>query len=484
MMKCRSKAALIADTLNSLSSFLNSEHLLPHARILNNSFSRTRKLPLSSTMFFSLFRHGSTISEDIDFIFQKMSAPPSKNAVLHRQSILNHDVWKAVLKKQISLFYGAGLAQNRYKGYLLVAIDGSKVMLPESPALNQIFGGPLNKACRTKEELITPSAHISAAYDPLNCQILDFIMEPYNVSEIPMMREHLDRLLPFLEGKKVLIMADRYYGSVELFRWCALHGFDFLVRAKNNFFKDLRGEIPEAIQDARFTVTLNKPWIKRIKDPEIRQSFQEDPDVLLRLVRNDYSYQQEDTAVRKKDKKRYKVYKHVDVHAEYFTSLPAGKFSREEILSLYHDKRWDVETCYDRLKNDVKLNQVHSRNPILIRNQFFAKVIFSNIAGILFNAANDRIDSPKHLPNYKKIIQILYSFTIAEKIMKEKIRSTAINRIIKEAIRNKILIRKGRHVRRWGRFMISIPTKKYRIGGRSNPKVHASRYGGYVTTNH
>ncbi len=174
MMKCRSKAALIADTLNSLSSFLNSEHLLPHARILNNSFSRTRKLPLSSTMFFSLFRHGSTISEDIDFIFQKMSAPPSKNAVLHRQSILNHDVWKAVLKKQISLFYGAGLAQNRYKGYLLVAIDGSKVMLPESPALNQIFGGPLNKACRTKEELIAPSAHISAAYDPLNCQILDF----------------------------------------------------------------------------------------------------------------------------------------------------------------------------------------------------------------------------------------------------------------------------------------------------------------------
>lgn len=385
---------------------------------------------MDTILFFDIFRHGATVSEDLDFFFQSSDAPPSKNAVLHRQSILNYDLWPKILRKQRELFYDSGILENRYKDYLLIAVDGSKVSLPESAALNQIFGGPLNRACPVKEKLITPQMHISTAFDPLNHQILDCVVRPYNASEIPMMMEHFERLLPFLKGKKILIMADRYYGSVEFFRWCELHGFKYLVRAKSNFFKDLRADIPEIVQDSELTVSLNTIWVRRIKNPAVQKSFQQDPKMGIRLVRNDFSFLQEERRIRKSDQTPYKTYKPVEVHAEYFTNLPSEEFSREEIIDLYHSKRWDIETNYDRLKNDLKLEQLHSRNPILIQNQIYAKIVFSNLAGAIYTLANEKLNSTKYLSNYRKIVQMLYSFISLEKIMKGKVNSSLIKKLI------------------------------------------------------
>ena len=70
-------------------------------------------------------------------------------------------------------------------------------------------------------------------------------MKPHNSSEIPIMFEQLDQLFSFIQGKKVIFLADRYYGNADFFLWCEKNGFSYIVRAKSNFYKDQRALIEE-----------------------------------------------------------------------------------------------------------------------------------------------------------------------------------------------------------------------------------------------
>ena len=478
-----SKAVVaLASSLNALAARFDDADIAEKARIISSSFTRNRKIPLPHLLEFEMFRSGNTVGQDLDFFFQKSNQTPSNNAMLHREAVLNYDVWQPLFQCWRDRVYGKGLLDQKIKGYFLLAVDGSKVELPPSLALNHVFGGSLNRTVRTVENIQTPLAHISAFFDPLNQQVLDFIVEPYNVSEIPMMMDHLERQLPFLEGKKVIITGDRYYGSVEFFRWCEMHGFNYLVRAKSNFFKDIRAEIPDDVLDTDITVTLNKPWIKRLKNDAVKKSFEKDPSIDVRLVRNDYHYQETCREISRRTSEPYTAVTDKEVHVEYFTNLPKEVFTLEEVVSIYHDKRWDIETYYGRLKNDLKLPMFHSANPILIINQMMGKVLLSNIAGAIYTLAAAEIKDDEHIPNYQRILQRLLSFSFLEAFLKKKISGKIIESIRNLAVKAKNMVRKDRHVKRWNRFMKSIPRKKYRIGGRSNPKVQPCRFGGFITT--
>lgn len=482
MTKNRSKALLAARAFNSFSRFLQNTDRLCGAKILCSSFTRNRKLPLDCLLPFLIFRTGKTISEELDFFFQNCSDPPSSQALVKRESILNYDVWQEILEEQRRQFYDSGLLTRTCKDYQIIAIDGSRVILPPSPALNQVFGGALNQHTPTKEEILTPVAHHSAAYDPLNHQVLDYIAAPYNTSEIPMMFNHLDRLQPWLSGKKVLFLMDRYYGSVEFFKWCEKHGFDYLIRAKSNFFKEQRAAVPEHQKDAFLEIELNKVWLKRLKREDVKTYACENPTVHVRLVKNDYQYTECERKESKKEKGKFYIHeREVEVHGEYFTSLSASVFSREEIVEIYHTLRWDIETYFDTLKNDLELERFHTANPIAIMNQTMGKVVFSNLVGLLQAAAVEELDDEEYIPNLRRIIQNLHSSQFINMFLKGRIKKKDIHRIVLLSLKTKSKVRKDRHYKRWNRFMKKIPQKKFRIGGRSNPKVVKSQNGGYVT---
>ena len=154
-----------------------------------------------------------------------------------------------------------------------------------------------------------------------------------------------------------------------------------------------------------------------------------------------------------------------EVHVEYFTNLPGEVFTREEVVSIYHEKRWDIETYYGRLKNDMKLGMVHSANPILIINQMMGKVLLSNIAGAIYALAAAEIKDDEHIPNYKRILQKLHTFSFLEAFLKKKISEEIIEGIKKLAVKAKNMVRKGRHVKRWKRFSKSIPQKNIGLEG-------------------
>lgn len=113
----------------------------------------------------------------------------------------------------------------------------------------------------------------------------------------------------------------------------------------------------------------------------------------------------------------------------------------------------------------MKLGMVHSANPILIINQMMGKVLLSNIAGAIYALAAAEIKDDEHIPNYKRILQKLHTFSFLEAFLKKKISEEIIEGIKKLAVKAKNMVRKGRHVKRWKRFLKSIPQKNIGLEG-------------------
>ena len=196
-------------------------------------------------------------------------------------NLLNFDVWDEILKRFRKEIYSS-MTLYTLKNYIVIAFDGSFANLPPHDAVKQWFGGHMTKKMKI-EDIVKPQTKISMAYDVINKLILDFSIGHYRKSEISMMFEHLEKLLPVLKGRKVIFLADRYYGSAEFFKFCEMYDFKYIVRAKKNFFKKLIAEHGKE-NDFEIDIEFDRAWMKRIKHCNIREAIENDPHLRIRVI--------------------------------------------------------------------------------------------------------------------------------------------------------------------------------------------------------
>lgn len=466
---------LAQQALSVLSDIINDSLLIENAQILHGSFTRKRKISLDNLLSYLIFRNHNVLSEDLVSYFGAMGDfdIPTRQAMIKRMSILNYDVWDSIMDRFRNEIYNE-LSLLNIKDYIIVAVDGSFLDLPSHIVLNHCFGGHQTSKIKI-EDIKKPQAKVSMIYDVLNKIILDFSISHYRTSEIPLLFEHLKKLQEFFSDKKLILLADRYYGSAELFRYCEMYNIKYIVRAKKNFFKHYiekyKGE-----KDFHINIRFDKAWIRRIKDDEIRKSIIENPEMDIRVIRGAYTY------IEKNKKKE----REVTVETQYFTNLD-DEFDVSNIVDLYHHERWNVENAYDILKNGLDIEQYNTHNPISIINETMGKVIFYNIEQIIFTESRKRIKQNgeckyEYIPNNKYIINLLHHNDFIVNFKRQS-ADEIIDKIIAAGSKEKIPIRKGRHYKRWNKFLKSIPKTKHRIDGRRNPPV-AKGKAGFVTTNH
>lgn len=223
---------LAQQAISVLSGIINDESLINDAQILPASFTRKRKITLDNLLSYLIFRNHNVLSEDLVSYFETMGDfdIPTRQAVIKRMSILNYDVWYSIMDRFRNEIYNE-LPLVNIKDYVIVAVDGSFLDLPSHIALNHCFGGHQTSKIKI-EDIKKPQAKVSMIYDVLNRVILDFSVSHYRTSEIPLLFEHLKRLKEFFGNRKIILLADRYYGSAELFRYCEMHHIKYIIRAK------------------------------------------------------------------------------------------------------------------------------------------------------------------------------------------------------------------------------------------------------------
>ena len=466
---------LAQQAISVLSGIIHDKSLVGNAQILHGSFTRKRKISLDDLLGYLIFRNHNVLSEDLVSYFGALGNfdIPTRQAMIKRISILNYDVWDSIMDRFRNEIYNE-LPLLNIKDYIIVAVDGSFLDLPPHIVLNHCFGGHQTSKMKI-EDIKKPQAKVSMIYDVLNRVILDFSISHYRTSEIPLLFEHLKKLQEFFRHKKIILLADRYYGSAELFRYCEKHHIKYIVRAKKNFFKHYIEKHKEE-KDFHIHIKFDKAWIRRIKDDEIRTSIIENPEMDIRVIKGTYSY------IEKNKKKE----REITVETQYFTNLD-DEFDLSNIGDLYHHERWNVEGAYDVLKNNLDIEQYNTHHPIGIINETMGKVIFYNMEQIIFTESRKRIrqnDKCKYeyIPNNRHIINLLHHNNFMTSFKKQS-ADEILDKIIAAGSKEKIPVRKGRHYKRWNKFLKSIPRTKHRIDGRRNPPVAKGKTG-FVTTNH
>ena len=113
-----------------------------------------------------------------------------------------------------------------------------------------------------------------------------------------------------------------------------------------------------------------------------------------------------------------------------------------------------------------------------------AKIIFANIENLVRSAAEDKNCRPEeHLVNNKHVIELCRSSWFIRSFFRERLSAEKLKELVAECARVRVMIREGRHYKRWDKFRTTIRQPHHRIDGRKNLPLQITKTG-FATCNH
>lgn len=318
-----------------LHDLICSFDFLEFARTDRRHFSRPGGSKLPFPAFFSYLLYGrkystySKIARFLDLISSEYLLV-SKQAISKRRNFIKAEAIQKVLDVFTQKFYDS-VAVKTYRNFLITAIDGTRLNLPDSENIRDRFG------VQVTGNAPQPQALLSCLYDVLNGFVLDAQIAPCRGNERVLAEKHLEKLKQF-SNHNILLTLDRGYPSGKLLRLIMEHGFHFVMRCDKTFLRSIK-----------FNGT----------DQIVTHHFHHEKAPLTFRV----------TAVRISDST-----------TEYLLSnLPEDAFSREELGEIYH-LRWEIEIAYLHLKDCVEIENFSGMNENSVKQDCYSSIFLMNVA--------------------------------------------------------------------------------------------------------
>lgn len=258
--------------------------------------------------------------------------------------------------------YGDGDYQ-RFWGFRVLAVDGSKLVLPDTEAIREEFGTIAWTNGKTAEiQGERPYALASVLYDVLNRVALDATLGKAKSCEIDLAVGHLAHT-----RAGDLLTMDRNYPSYRMLAELARQGRDFVIRCSTASFAQarlmLKGEGPDSTV---VTLTPCAGQMPAIREQGLPLSLK------VRLVR---------------------VLLNTGEYEVLVTSLLDDYlYPTEGFLELYH-LRWSIETFYGLLKTRLELENFTGIGAEAVRQDFHATVYLSGLESLLTDTAQAMLDT-------------------------------------------------------------------------------------------
>ena len=264
---------------------------------------------------------------------------------------------------------------NTYKGYRLLAVDGSDITIPTNKNDYQTLsphGGQKEYS----------NYHLNALYDILNNRYLDAVIQGIRDEDE---RSAMIEMSEKYKGDKAIFIADRGYETYNLFEHIRNTNNYFLIRVKDidsktSLTKRFKSLPSKGTFDKEVNITFTNRSTNDIKfKPEKYVTIMNNQNFDY-LDENNHFYEAKYRVIRiridGKDEKNETI----------ITNLPKGEFSSEDIKELYK-LRWDIEVSYRHLKYSVNLNALHSKRRDFIKQEIWARMIMFNISMIIIEEA-------------------------------------------------------------------------------------------------
>lgn len=447
------------ETIKEFNKLIKEETTLEIGKFKETDFTRKSKLGYENVLKLILSRTGKTTANEINNYYSeidRLNKSVSKQSLFQAREKLNPLVFRYLNKKMIEHHY-KNSNLKKTKGYFTLAIDGTTLEMPLTKETEEKFGITKSTKYPTKT-----SPRCSGLYDVLNNMYIDFIINHWTVSEIPMAYEQIKVTKEILKEGSCIFLADRYYGATDLFLYLDFLDYKYCFRGKKNFYKHY---LDENIADEIFHIPLDNNWINRFKIKEAKDIALSKKELVIRVVRFNKS------SITKKQEQD-------DEEIILFTNLSKEEFSTNEIIDLY-GLRWRIETGYGTLKTKMELERVTSEKTNLILQDLYSQIIIYNQLSIIKNIADKKIngtDKYKYQININNLIW-LYRKWLPKILNKVNQLLNIIDKIINQIIKNKEPIRKNRSFQRWNTYISKPVTLKFRVDGKRNPKIFKTKKG-------
>ena len=254
---------------------------------------------------------------------------------------------------------------NLFLDFRLLIVDGSTLLLPESPEIRNYFGACSNGK---KKELI-PTARISHIYDPLNKIILDAIIDPYKGSERAMAIHHIKNIDQHFKN---LILFDRGYPSTTLFFAAKENNSEVVMRSPLTFLPTFAQEkIKNGGID--FQIELSARKLKGNKRKEFKKQL---PGLPITSV----------------IKVRVLVIELETGEKEILitTLLDVEQYPYKIFKTLYN-MRWGIEEGYKFIKIPIEIENFSTKTVNGIKQEFNGTIFISNVRALLADEAQTEI---------------------------------------------------------------------------------------------
>jgi hypothetical protein len=289
--------------------------------------------------------------------------PVSASAYSQARYKLKHTAFIELNEKAVvATMYGDDDYQT-YWGFRVLAVDGSKVLLPESEGVKEAFGTIAYTNGQDSEPLGEhPYALASVLYDVLNRVALDATLGRADAYEVELAAGHLERT----RSGDLLVM-DRNYPSYRMLAELIQRERDFVIRCSAASFAVaramLKGEGPESQ-----IVTLRPcaGQVAAIREKGLPLS------VRVRFVRIRLSTGEWEVLVT--------------------SLLDEERYPTEGFLELY-GLRWGIESFYGLLKTRLALENFTGIGAEAVRQDFHATVYLSGLETILTASAQSQLDA-------------------------------------------------------------------------------------------
>lgn len=281
----------------------------------------------------------------------------TKGALSQARAKLKPEAFKELNQDVVSHFYD-GAPYQVWHGHRLLAVDGSRLMLPKHESTIKEFGeyslgpNPNMKSCMAMASLL---------YDPVNLITLDAQLAPYASSERDLLYKHLEYVK---EGD--LLLLDRGYAGLATFFLLKARKIDFCVRMKEDWWFAVRELKKSGLKEITVEFDLPKKDEKLLKD----YPWMKGEKIKCRLLSIDLENGEKEILC---------------------TSLTdTGKYLHEDIKELYR-YRWNIEEAYKLFKCRIEAENFSGKTAIAVKQDFYAKVYMMSLCASLAFPIEERV---------------------------------------------------------------------------------------------
>ena len=412
---------------NNLRSVIRdmAKHPEDFCRSPGKDFTRDRKLPFEKLLTLLVKMGGHSLRDEMLDCLDFKESPASVSALVQQRSKL----LPQALEYLFHAFTNRCHKPKLYKGYRLLAVDGSDLQFTANP------NDPLSYFPGVNGQKPYSFLHLNALYDLNSNLYLDAVVQKRRAAnENAALVSMVDRSEI---QEPVILTADRGYESYNTLEHISHKGWNYLIRLRES--KGIISSLPLPEGDFDMPVQL---YLTRKQNKILKELQKQHPGKYRFLPTNvNFDYLPWGTDGFYPISFRIVRFKISDELTEtLITNLDRATFPADDLKYLYR-LRWGIETSFRQLKYTIGLSLFQSKKVEYITQEIFARLTIYNFCELITS----------HVVIQKKRRKYVYqtNFTAAVHICRQFLRGDVSPPKVEALIEQQVVpIRPGRYTPR------------------------------------